>query len=196
MREKLIYILFGTAFGIIGGLLASGIIYLTSSQPIGEPIKLNPAPTSAPIIVNISGAVQNPGVYTLPDGSRINNLVDTAGGFLPSAGHSVINLARLLQDGETIHIPEEITSTSILFTSTQDTRAAINQVSPKININHATQSELESLPGIGEKKALQIIAYREENGFFESIDQIQKVPGIGVTTFNKIQALITVNGNY
>lgn len=196
MREKLIYILFGITFGLIGGLIASGIIHLTSSQPTGEPIKLNPIPTSAPIVVNISGAIKNPGVYPLPEGSRIINLVETAGGFLPSANHSAINLARPLQDGEGILIPEEINATTIPLMSTQDFEVGIKGVSPKININYATQAELESLPGIGEIKALQIIAFREENGFFESIDQIQKVPGIGEVIFEKIQALITVNGNY
>ena len=83
-----------------------------------------------------------------------------------------------------------------MLISTQDSKVVIKQVSQKININNATQSELESLPGIGEIKALQIITYREENGFFESIDQIQKVPGIGIKIFEKIQALITVSENY
>ena len=135
-------------------------------------------------------------MYPLPDGSRIIDLDETAGGFTSSADQSAINLARPLQDGEGIHIPEENTSTPILLMSTQDSKVVIRQVSQKININNATQSELESLPGIGEIKALQIIAYREENGFFESIDQIQKVPGIGINIFNKIQALITVNDIY
>jgi competence protein ComEA len=196
MREKLIYILFGTAFGLMGGLIASGIIHLTSSQPTGEPIKLNPAPTPVPIIVNISGAIKKPGVYPLPAGSRIVDLVEAAGGFTSTADRSAVNLARTLQDEEGIQIPEEITSTPILLMSTQDSKFVVKQFSQKIDINKATQSELESLPGIGETKALQIIAYREENGFFESIDQIQKVPGIGVKTFEKIQDLITVNGNY
>ena len=196
MREKLIYILFGAAFGLLGGLIASGIIHLTSSQPSGEPIKLNPIPTQGPIMVNITGAVKKPGVYPLADGSRIIDLVEIAGGFTLTADRSAINLARPLQDGEGIHIPKIITSSPIPLMSTQDSKVVIIPVTQKININKATQSELESLPGIGEIKALQIIAYREENGFFESIDQIQKVPGIGINIFNKIQALITVNDNY
>ena len=93
------------AVGIIGGLLGSGVIYLTSSQPRGEGITLLPPPTSAPIVVHIVGAVFEPGVYSLPTKSRQQDAIEAAGGFLSNANPQVLNLAAPLQDGDRIVVP-------------------------------------------------------------------------------------------
>jgi competence protein ComEA len=182
------------AIGLTAGLLGAGILYLTSSQPAGIPIQLNQKPTSAPIIIHIVGAVKNPGVYSLPQESRTLDAIVAAGGYLPAADQGALNLAGYLEDGDRISVPETITVTEsrISFANPQVELLA-QPVEGLININLAAQTELESLPGIGEVRSSQIIAYREEHGFFTSIDQIQKVPGIGPKIFENIQAYITVD---
>jgi competence protein ComEA len=182
------------AIGLFGGLLGAGILYLTSSQPAGIPIQLNQKPTAEPIIIHVVGAVKNPGVYSLPQESRTLDAVEAAGGYLPAADQGVLNLAGYLEDGDRISVPETITVTQsrISFANPQ-VELPVQPAEELININQAAQTELESLPGIGEVRSSQIIAYREEYGFFTSIDQIQKVPGIGPKIFENIQAYITVD---
>jgi competence protein ComEA len=94
----------GIPYGILIGLLAAGLILLVSRQPRGKPIELLPTPTPAPLVVYIHGAVQNPGVYALPQGSRIADAVQAAGGFSANASVQEIDLAAKLVDGQTILI--------------------------------------------------------------------------------------------
>ena len=181
------------AVGIIGGLLGSGVIYLTSSQPRGEGITLLPPPTSAPIIVHIVGAVLEPGVYSLPIKSRQQDAIEAAGGFLPNANPQALNLAAPLQDGDRIVVPTIPSDTPTPATSpSKSTIVELPSSNTLININTASQADLENLPGIGPVKAQTIIAYRESNGFFGLIEDIQKVPGIGPKTFENLKSLIAV----
>ena len=181
------------AVGIIGGLLGSGVIYLTSSQPRGEGITLLPPPTSAPIVVHIVGAVLEPGVYSLPIKSRQQDAIEAAGGFLPNANPQALNLAAPLQDGDRIVVPTIPSDTPTPATSpSKSTIVELPSSNTLININTASQADLENLPGIGPVKAQTIIAYRESNGFFGLIEDIQKVPGIGPKTFENLKSLIAV----
>jgi len=193
MWETFIRRLCWIVIGLTGGLLGAGIIYLTSSQPSGIPIQLNQKPTPAPIIIHVIGAVKNPGVYSLPHKSRMLDAIEAAGGYLPAADQGALNLAGYLEDGDRVSVPETITMTQsrISLANTQF-KFPGQPVEELVNINLAAQTELESLPGIGEVRSSQIIAYRQENGFFTSIDQIQKVPGIGPKIFENIQDYITV----
>jgi len=193
MWETFIRRLCWIVIGLTGGLLGAGIIYLTSSQPSGIPIQLNQKPTPAPIIIHVIGAVKNPGVYSLPHKSRMLDAIEAAGGYLPAADQGALNLAGYLEDGDRVSVPETITITQsrISLANTQF-KFPGQPVEELVNINLAAQTELESLPGIGEVRSSQIIAYRQENGFFTSIDQIQKVPGIGPKIFENIQDYITV----
>ena len=144
------------------------------------------------IYVYICGAVAEPGVYQIEEGSRLFELIDLSGGMLESADTTSQNLARVLQDGEKIQIltEEEVNEQSKrgATISTGD----IGQQHGLVNINTATVQELTSLTGIGESRALAIIAYREENGLFKSIDGIKKVAGIKEGLFEKIKNKITV----
>lgn len=144
------------------------------------------------IYVYICGAVAEPGVYQIEEGSRLFELIDLSGGMLESADATSQNLARVLQDGEKIQIltEEEVNEQSKrgATISTGD----IGQQHGLVNINTATVQELTSLTGIGESRALAIIAYREENGLFKSIDGIKKVAGIKEGLFEKIKNKITV----
>lgn len=193
MWETFIRRLCWIVIGLTGGLLGAGILYLTSSQPSGIPIQLNQKPTPAPIIIHVIGAVKNPGVYSLPHKSRMLDAIEAAGGYLPAADQGALNLAGYLEDGDRVSVPETITITQsrISLANTQF-KFPGQPVEELVNINLAAQTELESLPGIGEVRSSQIIAYRQENGFFTSIDQIQKVPGIGPKIFENIQDYITV----
>lgn len=185
------------AVGIIGGLLGSGVIYLTSSQPRGEGITLLPPPTSAPIVVHIVGAVLEPGVYSLPIKSRQQDAIEAAGGFLPEANPQTLNLAAPLQDGDRIIVPTLPSDPPTPATNlSKSTIVELPSSNALININTASQADLENLPGIGPVKAQTIIAYRESNGFFGLIKDIQNVPGIGPKTFENLKSLIKVEDLY
>lgn len=175
------------------GLLGAGTVVVASSLPRGTPIQLRPAPTSAPIRVHIIGAVSNPGVYDLPVDSRIEDAIAISGGFTQDADQSGINLAAELQDGAQIIVPtQKVAQNSSPKSPTSDSQQPAAATFP-ININTATQTELETLPGIGPVTAEKIIVYRQTNGAFATIEDIQKVSGIGPATFEKIQELITTS---
>ncbi len=164
--------------GILIGLFLAGLLWLAVVPPPAQPITLLPTPTPSPLKVYITGAVLAPGVYELPVGSRVQDAVEAAGGFLPDAAREQVNLAALVEDGIQIHIP--------FLTTTSRTQGG------RVNINTATADELATLPGIGPTTAQRIVEYRLQHGFFRTIQDIQNVPGIGPTTFEKIRDYITV----
>ncbi len=180
-------------FAVLCLLLGAGLVLLVTGQPRGEAIVLRPAPTPGPVTVHVDGAVQKPGVYTLPPGSRVKDAIQAAGDALPSANTSRINLAEPLQDGVLIVVPE-IGQASAPTTSQQPPGERASTILPGglININTATLEELDLLPGIGPVTAEKIIQYREDNGFFVTIEDILQVPGIGDKTLDDIRDLITV----
>ena len=182
--------------------------------------------TSNKIYIYVTGEVNNPGVVTLNDGSRIADAINAVGGTTNNADISKINLVFVLEDGMKINIPnseilknnpnfEYITidsnnSSSEISSSNYDisskvpdksdnklnnnfSHTSINKNSSNIvNINTATQTELETLPGIGPSTALKIINYRKENGRFSSIEDIKNVTGIGDSKFESIKKYIKV----
>jgi competence protein ComEA len=179
------------AFGVVFGLLAAGLLWLVGSPPRGEPVRLVPPPSPSPLVVQVSGAVAQPGVYHLPVGSRLSDAIEAAGGVLPSANALSINLAGRLEDGQAVRVPTLAPSpTTALFTATPE--ATATPYSPFININTAGQKELESLPGIGPVLAKRIIAYREKHGAFTSIEEVKLVYGVKAETFELIKDFISV----
>ena len=141
--------------------------------------------SDAEICVYICGAVHEPGVYELPEGSRVHEALDMAGGMTEEAAAYALNLARIAVDGEQIYVPdaEEIQGQSILSGSGYE---------KKVNINTASMEELMTLTGIGEAKAESIIRYREENGGFQSIEDLMEIGGIKEGVFEKIKDDITI----
>ena len=140
------------------------------------------------IVVYICGAVKENKVITLKENSRICNAIDAVGGLTSEADLTNINLAYILEDGEKIYIPkkgEEIDNSS---SSSYNSSTSTN----KININKATQTELETVPGIGPSTALKIIDYRKENGKFNSIEDLKNVSGIGDSKFENIKEYISI----
>ncbi|MDH3944451.1 MAG: helix-hairpin-helix domain-containing protein [Anaerolineae bacterium] len=175
-------------FGILGGLLGSGLVLIISSPPRGQPVELLPPPSPPPLTVHVEGAVAQPGVYALPPGSRLRDAVEAAGGLLPDADPARLNLAAFLSDGQRITVP-------LIGQEPAEPLTAANpdgQPGALVNINTAALAELEDLPGIGPVKAQAIIDHRTIYGPFESIEEIMQVPGIGPATFDLIQDLITV----
>jgi competence protein ComEA len=181
------------AFAVVCCLLSVGVILLVSSAPRGQAILLSPPPSPPPIIVHLAGAVLNPGVYSLSPGSRIKDAIEVAGGLLPDADADKLNLAARLVDGSQIFVPTlpPVQPTAEAASRSGDIPQLITETDHLVNINTATQAELESLPWIGPSLALGIIAYREANGPFESIEEIMEVYGIGQKTFENIKDLIT-----
>jgi competence protein ComEA len=166
------------------GITAAAVMYLIAAQPQGTPIELLPTLTPAPVIIHVDGAVSTPGLYTLPYQSRIADAIATAGGLLPNADTSSINLAAKLVDGQKIYIPIQGTPAPQVSTTTND---------QPIDINTADQAQLETLPGIGPTRAMAIIEYRSSHGPFQTIEDIQNVPGIGHATFENLKDHIFVS---
>ena len=155
------------------------------------------------IIVHVSGAVNYPGIVELNENSRIADAIEKAGGLKEEACIDEINLAYVLEDGIKIHIPTmeeqkennniENNNNTYITSESQTAEKNNNQKKTgKININTATQEELETLPGIGPTTSLKIINYRNENGKFKSIEDIKEVSGIGENKFNTIKDMISV----
>ena len=165
----------------------------------------------APCYVHICGAVAKPGVYELPAGSRIFELLTLAGGFSEDAATDAVNLAMPVIDGSKVQIPtvaemaaqapEEQEWVSVDpgnagqtsgLTGSVNQGTATDAQSALVNINTATADALMSLPGIGKSKADSIIAYREEKGKFSRVEDIMNITGIKEGVFNKIKDMICV----
>ncbi len=147
--------------------------------------KLTEDKTKFLLYVHVCGQVKNPGVYQLEEGARIFDAVQLAGGLTEEAWEEAINLAKIVTDGEQIRIPDQTEAELFLLEETQ-TESGL------INLNQATKEQLMTLTGIGEARAKDIIAYREEHGAFQTIEDIMKVPGIKEAAFVKIKNEIVV----
>ena len=186
-------------FGILLGLLFSGAILIIVAPPRGKPIELSPLPTPAPLVVYITGAVIHPGVYSLPRLSRVSNAIEAAGGLLPDADQSAVNLAARLSDGQKIvvaKINEPVTGIEVPSTPSGQPGPQSAFTTPSIetplDLNTATVEELDLLPGIGPTRAADIVTYRTQHGSFKKIDEIMNITGIGQAIFDSIKELIYV----
>jgi len=168
------------------GPAASEAITISTPLPTATP---PPSPTPAPIRVYVSGAVANASVCELPVGATVEDAIGAAGGATADADLECINLALELQHQQHLHVrrvgeadPPPVVSGGPLE----------QNGTGLVNINTATAEELETLPGVGEVTAQRIVAYREANGPFETIEEIQEVSGIGAKTFEGMREAITV----
>ncbi|MCZ3622232.1 helix-hairpin-helix domain-containing protein [Lactobacillus mulieris] len=134
------------------------------------------------VTCDISGAVKNSGIYTLKVGARIADLIRAAGGETAEADLSSVNRAILLKDQDKVYIPVKGENSPLDTTASQTSSTTSNNSGEKIHLNSATIADLQKLNGVGQKKAEQIIAYREQNGPFKSVDDLTKVSGIGEKT--------------
>jgi len=176
-------------------LAESGEVVDSAAVPsVGE----SQAKAEAIIIVDIKGAVRQPGVYQGEENMRVMDIVSLAGGLLDTADDKSVNLAQRISDQMVIYIPvvgENVEMSSDEGESFQLSNGQGEDAeSEKVNINTADAIQLQTLNGIGDKKAELIIAYRMENGSFQTIEDIMEVSGIGEKTFEGFKAAITVNG--
>jgi competence protein ComEA len=130
--------------------------------------------------------VLKPGLYQLPPGSRVQDAIQAAGGLLLEADEGALNLAALLKDGQRVQAPTML--------QTQATTASNPASGAPVDINSAAKEALESLPGIGPVLAQRIIDYREANGPFAAVEDLQQVEGVGAETFEKLRELVTAGG--
>jgi len=148
------------------------------------------------VTVDVKGAVKNPGVYQLQAGARVHDALQKAGGLLPDAESKSINQAQKLTDEAVVYVAKvgeegaDVTQTSQTPAGNGGTEKGKSGL---VNLNTATEAELQTVSGIGQKKAQDIIAYREANGKFKSVDELKNVSGIGAKTLEKLKDYVTVD---
>jgi len=184
---------------VFGGFIAMGAIFFALSQghnsdPVETIIPTVITPTIPAIaevlIVDVSGRVRKPGVYSLDKGSRAIDALKLAGGALPGVNLGDINLAHLLFDGEQIIVGAPRVSYS--SSSRSAPKAKAPTASSPLSLNSATLAQLDTLPGIGPVMANRIFAYRKLNGPFTLLEDLKKVSGIGDATFAEISKLVRI----
>ena len=176
------------------------------------------AKENKPLYVEVKGAVLNPGVFAVSDENIINDVIAMAGGFTDNAYTANINLSKRVTDELVIYVYTDSeyqknnsndnsskkednsytidkyidSSVSIITSSSSDNVSNSSESGSLININTASSEQLTTLPGIGDAKANNIIAYRTEVGYFKTIEELKNVNGIGDATFEQLKSLITV----
>jgi competence protein ComEA len=169
-----------------------------------SPTGLGAAATAAPVVsapptvlyVHVAGLVRHPGVYEFHSGDRTVDAVTAAGGAKPKADLDLLNLASPLVDGQQILVPAHgqavVAPPVVPGVSPGSTPADPGAAGGLVNINSATETELETLPGVGPVTAGEIVAYRTEHGPFPSVDSLDDVSGIGPATMEQLRPLVTV----
>ena len=142
------------------------------------------------IVVHIIGEINKPGIVELEEGARVIDAIKKAGGTTEKADLAQINLAYILKDGQKIYIPNTEDNDKKIEYNTANIENNIKE--EKININTADEDELQRLPGVGASTAAKIIKYREENGSFRKIEDIQNAKGIGEAKYNDLKEQIEV----
>lgn len=166
-----------------------------SVQTITDPAIIEAAQEITMIVVDISGAVIKPSVVELPEGSRVYEAIEKAGGLSKDADTTILNQAEMLTDGQKVYIPtqQEINEIAGKGNSAMILPSTMNTKHPElININTASTEMLQQLSGIGPATADKIISYRNENGKFNQIEDIKNVSGIGEKTYDKFKNKITI----
>lgn len=178
---------------LVAGCSQAPQIILESSTPAPRTPTI---PVPAVVTVHMAGAVERPGLYRLAAGSRVDDALKAAGGSTEEGDPDALNLAAMLRDGEKITLPVKgaspIANPGAVVQYPTNLPAGTS-TDGKVNINQATQAELESLPKIGEVLAQRILDYRAKIGAFQTLEQLQEVSGIGEKTFEAIRELITLD---
>jgi competence protein ComEA len=184
--------------GLVALVLVGAVLAWARNRPVAIELP-DPSPTptliapAVDLFVHVVGAVRKPGVYKLPEGSRVAAAVVAAGGFGPRADQQAINLARTISDGEQIVVPRKgEPPPATAPAGSEGSGAGSGARDGKININTADQAALESLPGIGPTLASRIIDHRTANGPFRSVEDLLEVSGIGKKTLENLRPHITV----
>jgi len=188
--------LLGLGAAVVGVLLtpSGGAVVVQPTTAATEVLSTSSGPTEV-IVVHVVGAVREPGVIELPLGSRVVDAIAAARGPTDDAALAGVNLARELVDGEQLLVPtaEQLAAGTVPSNSGAAPGAAPGSLAGGlVNLNSADATELDSLPGIGPAIAARIIAWRDENGPFRSVDELLAVSGIGEKTLDGFRDLVTV----
>ena len=178
---------------LVAGVAVVYALYQALDERAAPPIVIEDAAATLPVIVEMRGEVEVPGVYELSPGARLQDAIEAASGLTEEADLSTVNLARRLRDGELVVILAHPVpgSTPIVPSPDPGDAGEADESLLKININTATTEELEALPGVGEVIAGRIVAYREQNGPFRSVDDLIHVEGISDRAIDRIRELVT-----
>jgi competence protein ComEA len=166
-------------------LISVFIVFRGNTEASAIPEALPITVVEPEIFIDVTGAVNKPGVYSLPGKSRVIDAIKAAGDSAPGADLSTINLARIVNDGEQIYVDSTVVNSA-------GVRVSKTVHTGPININRATAHQLDALDGIGPVIAQRIVDYRKVNGSFVSIDDLQKVSGIGAAKFAQIKAKVRI----
>lgn len=173
------------------GRPAPGTVVPPSQAASAAPAQLPgaPSPEPAEVLVDVRGAVRHPGVRRLPAGSRVIDAIQAAGGLRAGRGYGAVNLAALVTDGQQVVVGEQQPAPS---SGTAAPPAPGSSGGLLVNLNTATEPDLEALDGIGPVLAAQIVAWRTDNGPFQTVDDLLDVSGIGEATLAGIRDQVTV----
>ena len=171
------------SIGLVVLVASVGIVFRGHSQPVEIALPVPSIVVPLLVTVDVAGGVNAPGVYKLPISSRVIDAITAAGGVKKGGDVSDVNLARIIKDGEQIYVQPLIPIASAHF--------AVKRSGP-ININRATISDFDSLPGVGPVIAARIFSYRKANGPFMSVEDLQKVSGIGIAKFAQLKNRVSV----
>lgn len=165
----------------------------SSSQEQLEEVSTEASEEPTQLVIDVKGAVEKPGLYTLEAGARVNDAVEAAGGLTSQADPKSVNLAQKLSDEAVVYVASKDENISVVTSTTASSAMSSEEKSTSlVNLNTATEADLQTISGIGAKRAADIIAYREANGGFKSVDDLNNVSGIGDKTMESIRPYVTV----
>ena len=182
------------------GLAVLAFLVVAGRMTLGDGNEPHAAPSAAPaleveeeptreVVVHVAGAVARPGLYRLPEGSRVDDAIGLAGGPRPKAALDLVNLAAPVADGQQVIVPLKGSGEATTEASA-GTAGEEGAPGAKVSLNSATLEQLDELPGVGPVTAQQILDYREANGAFRSIDELDAVPGIGPARLEQLRPLV------
>ncbi|MGH3014446.1 MAG: helix-hairpin-helix domain-containing protein [Gaiellaceae bacterium] len=182
------------------GLAVLAFLVVAGRMTLGGADEPRAAPSAAPaleveeeppreVVVHVAGAVARPGLYRLPDGSRVDDAIGLAGGPGPKAALDLVNLAAPVVDGQQVIVPLKGAGGATAAASAA-TAGEGGAPGAKVSLSSATLEQLDELPGVGPVTAQQILDYREANGAFRSVDELDAVPGIGPAKLEQLRPLV------
>ena len=199
-------------FCIASGFLLSNLLFHREPEEIAAKEMLSPFSSSEEnqlpegntveedvrpkfMYTDIKGSVKEPGIYSFSSEERVYDVLKRAGGLLEEADSDRINFSAKIEDQQVLYIPavgEDLPDHLVQLVSPEGKQSTADSEPSKININTASPSELQQIPGIGSVKAQEIIRFREENGSFQKVEDLQEISGIGEKTVEKLKNFVTI----